>query len=272
MWWARSVCEIRSSSLHFRIVFPGCSERVISPAIFSRSGNCMGRARKRAIYKRVEETIGVCRHRVLRLQTSNRAAIPLQLREKGKATSAPPSHNAYTSAYFSRAILGPWGSLVYPWWFGTTRLRFKSGRTHYGPRPRAAVSLRMSTQPIARSGGPGGPEHLPEGTRVVVALREPPGLLSRHPASDQGLTESLDASFPARLESEEPHAEAHGHDRDPRDQDDRQAGLVAGHQSPPSPRRPTAFAMIPPRFREDMYCSESLNACSSDIPLFLSVV
>src|SRR5437016_8572709 len=54
----------------------------------------------------------------------------LQLREKGKATNAPPSHNAYTRAYFSRAILGPWGSLVYPWWFGTTRLRFKSGRTH----------------------------------------------------------------------------------------------------------------------------------------------
>src|SRR5207245_5726897 len=29
-----------------------------------------------------------------------------------------------------RVALGPWGSLVYPWWFGTTRLRFKSGRTH----------------------------------------------------------------------------------------------------------------------------------------------
>src|SRR5438552_15193651 len=96
----------------------------------------MGRARKRAIYKRVEETIGVCRHRVLRLQTSNRAGIPLQLREKVKATSTPPSHNAYTSAYFSRAILGPWGSLVYPWWFGTTRLRFKSGRTHSYGDPR----------------------------------------------------------------------------------------------------------------------------------------
>src|SRR5437879_13476110 len=67
---------MRSSSRHFRIVFPGCSERVISPAIFSRSGNCMGRARKRAIYKRVEEAIGVCRHRVARLQTSNRTAIP----------------------------------------------------------------------------------------------------------------------------------------------------------------------------------------------------
>src|SRR5205823_9865344 len=41
MYCARSVCVIRSSSRHFRIVFPGCSERAISPAIFSRSGNCM---------------------------------------------------------------------------------------------------------------------------------------------------------------------------------------------------------------------------------------
>src|SRR3989442_11050358 len=35
--------------------------------------------------------------------------------------------------HLPRVALGPWGSLVYPWWFGTTRLRFKSGRTHpYG--------------------------------------------------------------------------------------------------------------------------------------------
>src|SRR6058998_4451723 len=32
--------------------------------------------------------------------------------------------------HLPRVALGPWGSLVYPWWFGTTRLRFKSGRTH----------------------------------------------------------------------------------------------------------------------------------------------
>src|SRR5256885_6727071 len=42
MGGAGSVGEIRTSSRHFRIVFPGCSERAISPAIFSRSGNCMG--------------------------------------------------------------------------------------------------------------------------------------------------------------------------------------------------------------------------------------
>src|SRR5256885_1601742 len=129
MWWARSVCEIRSSSLHFRIVFPGCSERAISPAIFSRSGNCMGRARKRAIYKRVEEAIGVCRHRVPGAKPQTEPRLLRNSDRKAGATNAPPSHNAYTRAYFSRAILGPWGSLVYPWWFGTTRLRFKSGRT-----------------------------------------------------------------------------------------------------------------------------------------------
>ena len=34
------------------------------------------------------------------------------------------------TSFLPRVALGPWGSLVYPWWFGTTRLRFKSGRTH----------------------------------------------------------------------------------------------------------------------------------------------
>src|SRR5205823_12097594 len=42
-----------------------------------------------------------------------------------------------------RVALGPWGSLVYPWWFGTTRLRFKSGRTHLtsGSKPISVTSL-----------------------------------------------------------------------------------------------------------------------------------
>src|SRR3972149_191251 len=39
MCFASSVWEIRSSSRHLRIVFPGESERAISPAIFSRSRN-----------------------------------------------------------------------------------------------------------------------------------------------------------------------------------------------------------------------------------------
>src|SRR2546428_13117316 len=41
IWVASSVCEIRNSSRHFRIVLPGWSDNAISPAIFSRSGNCM---------------------------------------------------------------------------------------------------------------------------------------------------------------------------------------------------------------------------------------
>ncbi len=58
MWVASVVWEIRNSSRHFRIVLPGWSERAISPAIFSRSGNCMEYATIRALYKRVEGAIG----------------------------------------------------------------------------------------------------------------------------------------------------------------------------------------------------------------------
>src|SRR3990172_488997 len=43
MWRARSVWVIRTSCRHFRIVFPGRSERVISPAIFSRKRDCTRR-------------------------------------------------------------------------------------------------------------------------------------------------------------------------------------------------------------------------------------
>src|SRR5437867_12514143 len=55
---ASTVCEMRNSSRHFRIVLPGWSDKAISPAIFSRSGNSMERARSRGLYKRVEDAIG----------------------------------------------------------------------------------------------------------------------------------------------------------------------------------------------------------------------
>src|SRR5213594_2697485 len=55
---ASSVCEMRNSSRHFRIVLPGWSDKAISPAIFSRSGNARERARRRGLYKRVEDAIG----------------------------------------------------------------------------------------------------------------------------------------------------------------------------------------------------------------------
>src|SRR5213596_2056970 len=45
-----------------------------------------------------------------------------------------------------RVALGPWGSLVYPWWFGTTRLRFKSGRTHSSGFLDPGRSLSRSNQ------------------------------------------------------------------------------------------------------------------------------
>jgi len=46
--------------------------------------------------------------------------------------------------FLPRSTLGPWGSLAYPWWFGTTRLRFKSGRTHstFGSKPESTRQIR----------------------------------------------------------------------------------------------------------------------------------
>src|SRR5207245_2794241 len=57
---ASTVWEMRNSSRHFRIVLPGWSDKAISPAIFSRSGNSMERARSCGLYKRVEDAIGGC--------------------------------------------------------------------------------------------------------------------------------------------------------------------------------------------------------------------
>src|SRR5439155_19042187 len=56
MWVARTVWEIRSSSRHFRIVLPGWSDRAISPAIFSRSGNSIGK-RHEEVYISVSKTL-----------------------------------------------------------------------------------------------------------------------------------------------------------------------------------------------------------------------
>ena len=46
--------------------------------------------------------------------------------------------------HLPRVALGPWGSLVYPWWFGTTRLRFKSGRTHSSSSGSSAIRCAVS--------------------------------------------------------------------------------------------------------------------------------
>src|SRR5438445_3923032 len=62
MCFARSVWVIRNSVRHFRIVFPGASERVISPAIFSRKTLCTVRAHK-GPYIRMSKYVSANRER-----------------------------------------------------------------------------------------------------------------------------------------------------------------------------------------------------------------
>ncbi len=85
------------------------------------------------------------------------------------------------------------------------------------------------------------------------------------------MAEPTHAPLPVDLEPEEAHASLHGEEREGRGEDHREAVSRAGHHSSPLPREEMALAIMPPRFREDMYCSVSLNACSSVIPLSLSV-
>src|SRR5205809_3444239 len=61
--------------------------------------------------------------------------------------------------FLRRLALGPWGSLVYPWWFGTTRLRFKSGRTHSNP---VLPSLRQLASAEKRFGGNQSDQEVPQ--------------------------------------------------------------------------------------------------------------
>src|SRR5207245_7956711 len=58
---------------------------------------------------------------------ARRRGVSHRRRDRRWARFAQPSDTAQTDR---EPAPGPWGSLVYPWWFGTTRLRFKSGRTH----------------------------------------------------------------------------------------------------------------------------------------------
>ncbi len=105
----------------------------------------------------------------------------------------------------------------------------------------------------------------------MVRLGEPACLLPGHPVPDQGASESAYPALPAHLQPQEAHAHLHGEEGDGRREDHGEAVPVSGHQSSPLPREEMAFAIVPPRFRDDMYCSVSLKACSSVIPLSLSV-
>src|SRR2546426_4290454 len=123
IWVARTVWEIRSSSRHFRIVLPGWSDKAISPAIFSRSGNSMGKRHMEG-YISVSKTLSALDETSHGRSTTRRLTSP-----PGSPMGAIRTTLRHAQTDREPAP-GPWGSLVHPWWFGTTRLRFKSGRTH----------------------------------------------------------------------------------------------------------------------------------------------
>src|SRR5437773_6661805 len=86
MCFARSVWVIRNSVRHFRIVFPGASERVISPAIFSRKTLCTARAHE-GPYIRMSKYVSANRERLPKDVTS------AKIREaRVRNTTQHPSH------------------------------------------------------------------------------------------------------------------------------------------------------------------------------------
>ena len=136
--------------------------------------------------------------------------------------------------------------------------------------PRGALAPGPARACGGRGGaGPGrGPANEP---RSLLPLAGPGPPFLRPARAKEPAPEPPHPAFPPCLEPHEAHADLHDQERDGGHHDDREAVAVAGHHSSPEPRWPTALEMIPPRFREDMYCSVSLNACSSVIPLSFKV-
>lgn len=99
-------------------------------------------------------------------------------------------------------------------------------------------------------------------------LRSP--LLGHSPAYEFA-AEAAHSALPPHLEAQEPDTDLHGEEGDGCREDHREAVPGGGHHSSPLPRDEMAFAIVPPRFRDDMYCSVSLKACSSVIPLSFRV-
>ena len=106
----------------------------------------------------------------------------------------------------------------------------------------------------------------------MVRLGQEGRLPSRHPARFEGVAEPAHAPLPPGLEAKERHTHPDRQDREGGHEDDRETVAAVRHHSSSSRSFPTAFAMIPPRLREDMYCSVSLKACSSVMPLFFNVL
>src|SRR5207247_1973268 len=83
---------------------------------------------------------------------------------------------------------------------------------------------------------------------VAVSLGESRPRLPRRSCGDEFAAEASHAPLPFRLEAHEADADLHRQDRDGRQDDEREAVVVAGHHSLPWPRLPMAFEKIPARF------------------------
>src|SRR3990172_1730971 len=86
----------------------------------------------------------------------------------------------FLSATLMGTVAGPWGSLVYPWRFGTFRPRFKSGRTHFDsalPSIKYGLGLRAGVQ-----------RPLMEKIAGEIALSDEPGRTLRKWREDIGVT------------------------------------------------------------------------------------
>src|SRR3989454_12580352 len=95
------VCEPRIPPRHFRIVLPGWSDNAISPAIFSRSGNCMEHATIRALYKRVEGAIGGWRTRAKPSSLNKRRMLRLGWRDRDETRGANYARRSSPSAFWA---------------------------------------------------------------------------------------------------------------------------------------------------------------------------
>src|SRR3989442_12258394 len=100
----------------------------------------------------------------------------------------------------------------------------------------------------------------------MVSLRERLHAILWHAAAEELPSERADTALAARLVSEETPAEAGRQAGEKLQKYYGQPVPAVRHQSSPLWPFPTAFAIIPPMLREDMYCSVSRKACSSGIP------
>src|SRR5207245_3319280 len=107
---------------------------------------------------------------------------------------------------------------------------------------------------------------------LVVGRRERLHTILRHAAAEELSPERPDTALAARLVAQEIPAEAGRQAGEKLEKYYGQPVPAVRHQSSPLCPFPTAFAIIPPMLREDMYCSVSRKACSSVMPLSFRVL